>query len=204
MQLTWYGHSCFSVTSGDYTVVLDPFTGVDGYPDPQISAQLCLCSHEHFDHNFRQAVTIQEKESSPFVISRIETYHDDKKGKQRGGNRIYILQAEGITIAHLGDLGHRLSPEQIKEIGPLDGVLLPVGGTYTIDPITAKQVAEDLQARVIIPMHYRTGSFGFSNLADLETFLKLYPKEKIVRLAGRTLHLEPDTPEQVAVLAPIF
>ena len=92
MDITWYGHSCFSVLSGGETIVLDPFTGVDGYPDTAASAQRCLCSHEHFDHAFRQGVRLIPGPRA-ISVSRVETFHDDCQGALRAKNTVHILEA---------------------------------------------------------------------------------------------------------------
>lgn len=204
MKITWHGHACFSVTSGGYTIVLDPFTGVDGYPDPSLQAQQCLCSHGHFDHSYRQAVSLRPGGDNPFTVQTVASFHDDAGGNKRGENTIHILSAEGLRIVHLGDLGHQLSPQQLSEIGPVDLVLLPIGGTYTLDPVQALQAARSLKARVVIPMHYRTGSFGFDVLRDVEEFLSLWSDSPVCRLDGPEFTLTADTPAQLAVVAPVF
>ena len=185
MTITWLGHSCFQLESGGWRVVLDPYSGVPGYPPLQIQANRVLCSHEHYDHNFRQAVQLLlETLPSPFSITSIASWHDDVQGKKRGPNTIHLLQAENLRILHLGDLGTLLTPEQLLQIGHVDIVLLPVGGTYTIDPQQARQVARQLNDPAVLPMHYRRGPLGFPELQELEEFLSLYPSSAIQRLSG--------------------
>lgn len=185
MTITWLGHSCFQLESGGWRVVLDPYSGVPGYPPLQIQANQVLCSHEHYDHNFRQAVQLlPETLPSPFSITSIASWHDDVQGKKRGPNTIHLLQAENLRVLHLGDLGTLLTPEQLLQIGHVDIVLLPVGGTYTIDPQQARQVARQLNDPAILPMHYRRGPLGFPELQELEEFLSLYPSSAIQRLSG--------------------
>ena len=108
--------------------------------------------------------------------------------------------AEGVTVVHAGDLGHQPTAEQAASIGPCDVLLLPVGGTFTLDAREAKKAAEALRPRVIVPMHYRDGQRGFVELTPLEDFTGLYPPELVRRYPGNTLRLEPDMPRQVAVL----
>ncbi|MBQ8852346.1 MAG: MBL fold metallo-hydrolase, partial [Oscillibacter sp.] len=155
MKLTWLGHACFVLEHEGYRVVADPYLRVEGYPHMHTQAHACTCSHQHLDHNGAQRVDLLPEQASPFTIRTLETFHDDAQGTLRGKNLIHIYSAGGVNVAHLGDLGHPLTAEQLEAIGPLDAVMVPVGGFYTIDAKTAKTVCEALQARVILPMHYR-------------------------------------------------
>ena len=83
-------------------------------------------------------------------------YHDNQQGAQRGRNTIFVLEVDGVRLAHVGDLGHVLTAEIVKAMGAVDVVLIPVGGTYTIDAAGATQVVGQLNPRLVIPMHYKT------------------------------------------------
>ena len=179
MKLTWLGHACFLVEHGGYTILLDPYTGVEGYPPlkgRKLRVHKILCSHGHFDHNAVELTALLPEAPCPFSIRTVETFHDDQGGALRGSNTIHILSAGGFTIAHLGDLGHQLSPEQAEAVGPLDAVLIPVGGFYTIDAAGAKAVCEALDPVCIIPMHYRHAPYGLPNVGGVEDFLALWPE----------------------------
>ena len=126
----------------------------------------------------------------PFTIRTVETFHDGEGGALRGPNTIHILSADGVAVAHLGDLGHPLSPEQIAAIGPLDAVLIPVGGTYTVDAAGAKAVCEALHPKCAVPMHYRHAPCGLPNVAGVEDFLSLWPEAEIRRLEGPSLEVD--------------
>ena len=91
-----------------------------------------LCSHEHRDHNGKEAVTLRQGMNSPFTVRTIDTWHDDQQGTLRGSNLIHILDDGQFTVAHLGDLGCELMQSQIEELEGLDALLIPVGGYYTI------------------------------------------------------------------------
>lgn len=96
-----------------------------------------LCSHEHRDHNGKEAVTLRQGMNSPFTVRTIDTWHDDQQGTLRGSNLIHILDDGQFTVAHLGDLGCELMQSQIEELEGLDALLIPVGGYYTIDAVQA-------------------------------------------------------------------
>ena len=144
-----------------------------------------LCSHSHFDHNaVEQAETVPFDGPCPFTIRTVETFHDGQGGALRGTNTVHILSAGGFTIAHLGDLGHQLLAEQAEAIGPLDLLLIPVGGVYTVDAAEAQAVCEALKPACVIPMHYRHAPYGLPNVAGVEDFLSLWPAGSVRRLPG--------------------
>ena len=188
MKLTWLGHACFLVEQGGYRILLDPYTGVEGYPslaERKLQVHNILCSHGHFDHNaVEEAEVVSFDGPCPFTIRTVETFHDDQGGALRGPNTIHILSADGVTIAHLGDLGQPLSPDEIVDIGPLDAVLIPVGGTYTVDAAGAKALCEALRPKCVVPMHYRHAPYGLPNVAGVEDFLSLWPVGAVRRLEG--------------------
>lgn len=200
MKLTWLGHSCFILESSGYRLILDPFEHVRGLSDTSAAANAVYCSHNHFDHAFTDGVRLIEGGSSPFAVREISSFHDDQQGALRGINTIRCFEAEGLTVVHLGDLGHPLSLEQIAAVGHCDFLLLPIGGTYTVDPTAAKSVADALSPRVILPMHYRKGEKGFVELCTLEEFTNLYPPELVHRYPSNELELTRNLPSQIAVL----
>ena len=127
MKLTWLGHACFLLEEDGYRIVLDPYTGVAGYPPLHIQAHAVFCSHGHFDHHATDCVELLPERESPFTVREVETFHDDRGGALRGTNTVRIFTAGGLSVAHLGDLGHQLTVEQAAAIGPVDAVLVPVG-----------------------------------------------------------------------------
>lgn len=199
MKLTWLGHACFRLDTDCGSVVFDPFQdgSVPGVGNIRETADLVLCSHGHGDHNARECVALTGH-TPIFRVLRVPCYHDDAEGAKRGENVIHIIEAEGLRVAHFGDLGHMLSPEQLREIGALDLAMVPVGGFYTIDAATAKQVIDALDVRVAVPMHYRSESFGLGAIATLEGFTSLCDNVRVYPDASFVL--KPDLPKQVAVL----
>ena len=201
MKLEWLGHACFALESGGYRIVLDPYHDVRGYADVSTQAHQILCSHRHYDHAYQEGVQLLPGGESPFAVRTVDVFHDDKGGALRGENRIHVLSAEGLTVVHLGDLGHNLSEEQLAAVVPCDALLVPVGGTYTIDAAQAKALAERINPTVVVPMHYRLGELGLENIGTLDQFLALWPAERIHRYPDNALDLTADTPRQVAVLS---
>jgi L-ascorbate metabolism protein UlaG (beta-lactamase superfamily) len=203
MELTWHGHSCFTVSHRGYRLVLDPYAPgkVDGFGPLSLAAEEVLCSHDHFDHNYVEAVTLSgSKLSSPFTVTRLDTWHDDEKGKRRGKNVMHILEADGLRVAHLGDLGCRIEEEQLQRLMHVDAVMIPVGGYFTIDAKQAKKLVGCMSPRVVVPMHFKGENFGFPVLSPLSDFTSLFPPELLRRCEGNSLVIEPDMPQQVAIL----
>ena len=201
MKLTWLGHSCFLLEQDGYRIVTDPYTGVEGYPPLSVSAHAVCCSHHHFDHDAVDAVTALPPVKSPFTVREVETCHDEQGGALRGSNTVRVFTAGGVSVAHLGDLGHQLSAAQLDAIGSVDAVLVPVGGVYTVDAAGAKAVCDALHPRCVIPMHYHHAPYGLPNVAGVEDFLRLWPVGTIHRLSGPSFEV---TAETMGVLVPAF
>ena len=191
MTITWLGHSCFLLESGGFRVLLDPFRDVPGLADVEAEADAVYCSHGHFDHAYTDRVRLTSGRENPFTVTEIPTFHDGQGGALRGENTIRVFSAEGIAVAHLGDLGHQLSPEQIAVVGPVDLVMVPVGGTYTVDAAGAKRVCEALSPKWAVPMHYRHTPYGLPNVGGVEDFLSLWGPEQVHRLELDPPLLEP-------------
>jgi len=200
MNIAWLGHSCFCLEEDGYRILADPYDdAVDGYPPLRAEAHAVYCSHEHHDHNFREGVTLLPERKSPFTVRTVDTFHDDRQGAQRGPNKIHIFTARGVTAVHLGDLGHPLSAAQVREIGPCDLLMVPVGGYYTIDAPEAKAVTDALAPRTVVPMHYRHVPFGLPPLAGVEEFLRLCTAWDVERLKGNRFSVTKDTSPKLFV-----
>lgn len=199
MNITWLGHSCFILESGGFRALLDPYHEVPGLPDTAAEADAVYCSHDHFDHSYTEKIRLTSGRENPFAVTEVQTFHDDKGGALRGTNVIRKFTAGGVSVAHLGDLGHPLNREQLEALGECDAVLIPVGGFYTIDAAGAKAAADAIGAPVVVPMHYRDGAVGFDVLSTLEDFTGLYPAEQVKRY-GSSLTVEKGMEKQAAVL----
>ena len=175
ITVKWLGHASFKISKDDYSIVLDPFkpSSVPGLKDINETANEVLCSHEHYDHNYREAVKIISGKKSPFTVTEINTFHDDEHGAKRGPNIIRVFESDGVKVVHFGDLGCNLTDEQINLLKGADCVLIPVGGFFTIDAQKAQKIVEQIEAKVVIPMHYRTADFGFDVIANINDFLDI-------------------------------
>lgn len=200
LELRWLGHACFALKYKDFTVVFDPFQDnyVRGFGALDVAADLVLCSHFHNDHGAAYVVQPLEGHENPFQVTGIQTFHDPEQGALRGENVIHVLEADGLRVAHFGDLGCELTPQQLEELKGLDVAMIPVGGFYTIGPKEAKALMDAIQPRVVIPMHYRMGEVGLEAVAEVDEFLALVGE--YVEYPGNTIAVGKDTKPQVAVL----
>ncbi|MFH1502873.1 MAG: MBL fold metallo-hydrolase [Candidatus Eisenbacteria bacterium] len=200
MKITWLGHASFLVESSDGTrIVTDPYEagsydGAVGYAPISERADIVTVSHDHADHNAVDVLSgnpevvrgTDEHSVKGVSIRGVDTFHDESKGQDRGRNTIFVMSVDGMTIGHLGDLGHVLSEEEVTALGHVDVLLAPVGGYYTIGPEQAKAVAESVGAKVIIPMHFKTDALGFP-IQPVDDFLKLM--DNVERTGGRTVEI---------------
>lgn len=195
ITIDYYGHASFGISDSEgvkivtdpYNPVADPDPSVPtlGYTFPNISTQLLTVSHDHFDHNnvaalqgYQQLIFASTGSftSGDIKVNGIASWHDPQQGTLRGPNTIYTYEINGIILCHLGDLGHELSKEQIKSIGQVDVLMIPVGGVFTIDSEEAIRVVNSINPKVVIPMHYGTEASNAlfalmgSELAPVDTF----------------------------------
>ncbi len=202
MTVTWLGHACFAIEHEGYRIVTDPWREVPGFGEMKTKANAVYCSHGHYDHAAMETVTLTSGSTSPFTVTEIPTFHDEVQGKKRGENTVRIFEADGIRIAHLGDLGHLLGDAALAALRGVDVLLIPIGGVYTVDPREAKQISDAVSARITVPMHYRRGELGFENIADVEEFLSLFDSRRILRMDGNSFC--PKDFQQGTILLPTY
>jgi L-ascorbate metabolism protein UlaG (beta-lactamase superfamily) len=213
MKIKWLGHASFLITSDTGTrLITDPYTPKDNltYGDIKESADIVTVSHEHLDHNNAVAVKGNPKvikgavsaEVKGVKIKGLAAAHDDAGGKMRGKNTIFCFDIDGVRLGHLGDLGHRITNDQVTALGKVDILFLPVGGFYTIDAKVATEVANQLKPGVIIPMHFRNEKCSYP-ITGVDEFLK--GKKDVRRLDASEVEFKAGqlpSPTQIVVLKP--
>jgi len=170
MKIQWYGHSCFAISyANGVTIVIDPFDETVGYPLCRARADAVLTSHDHFDHAHVQSLAgnpeiikgAGARTCKGLKILGIKSFHDDCRGAVRGENTIFRIDGDGLSVAHLGDLGHMLAQEQLCALQNLDCLLVPIGGTFTIDTAQAVRLMDALRPKITIAMHFKTPRLSF-------------------------------------------
>lgn len=226
-KLRWYGQSFFQLeTPSGKKIVFDPHAIPEFNRTTPVAGDIILCSHLHNDHaqpevvegykaaRIFQGLKEKGKARTPdwnkvdekvggVHVRNLGTYHDPENGMVRGKNSIFVVTADGLTFCHLGDLGHDLSPEQVKAIGRVDVLMVPVGGIYTINGETARKVVGEIKPRLfVLPMHY--GMPGYDDLLPVDEFLDGLANVKKMPNTNELVipaDLKADAP-QVVVLAP--
>jgi L-ascorbate metabolism protein UlaG (beta-lactamase superfamily) len=219
MRIKWLGHSAFLLTAADGTAIItDPyvpgsFSGQMRYGPIRETADAVTVSHHHQDHDGVSRLTGRPKvfegkgtfTAGSVAITGFETFHDNSTGAQRGRNTVFVFEEPGtpgtrsemsdisvmspLRVCHCGDLGHVLSPQQVSAIGRVDVLLVPVGGTFTIDAAKAHEVAAQLAVKVTIPMHYKTDKLGF-DIAGIDNFTR--GKTNVKRVGASEVEVSPD------------
>jgi L-ascorbate metabolism protein UlaG (beta-lactamase superfamily) len=228
IKIAWYGQSMFLITTPKGTrVVLDPHN-LEEYRVQPLKADLVLMSHFHTDHSKAEVISnIKEakqfnalKKTGPndaiidwnpvdekvkdVRFQSVGTYHDEMSGLRHGKNGVWVIDIDGVRLVHLGDLGHTLNKTQLKKLGDVDVLMVPVGGVYALNGLTAWKVVEQVKPkRVVLPMHY--GTIVFSDLLPLNYFTDEAKDGgmPIVRMKARevlTIDTAAPAPKQASVV----
>ena len=178
MEIKWLGHSCFLIKGKERTIITDPYHPSLGYSLGEPKADIVTLSHFHPGHSYIEGVANNPKqikgpgeyEIGGTFITGIATFHDSAKGEISGKNTIYLIEMDGITLCHLGDLGHSLTSQLIEELGVVDVLFSPAGEISTISVDTAVEIIKQLNPHIAIPMHYKTDALA-RNLEPVDKFL---------------------------------
>jgi L-ascorbate metabolism protein UlaG (beta-lactamase superfamily) len=178
MEITWYGRACFRLKGREATVITDPCPPSTGFVAGKHDVDLLTISHDHADHAYTRSITAGltlrrpgEYEYHGVLVTALRTFHDGQGGAERGTNIVFVVEIDGVHVGHLGDLGHLLSEEQLTELGPIDVLLVPAGGQFTISPAEAAEVVAQVSPKIVIPMHYATDG-GSTDLLGPERFVQ--------------------------------
>jgi L-ascorbate metabolism protein UlaG (beta-lactamase superfamily) len=214
MNIQYYGHSCFKITTkpsgratDDVVIFTDPFDRETGPRPPQGQADVVFVSHQHHDHNNAEAL-----KGEPVVIDTpgeyyvkgitavgMDSFHDAKEGAERGHNTVFVFESEDLKLCHLGDLGTDLTPEQFEEVDGVDILFVPVGGKYTLNGTQAAELVRKIEPKIIIPMHYKMKDTA-DDIEDEKKFCKEIgkcPAEKVKKMTFKKKDLENKSMEVV-------
>jgi L-ascorbate metabolism protein UlaG (beta-lactamase superfamily) len=212
MKITYMAHACFYIeTSEGVGIIVDPYQpGSFGnalrYEPIGMRANIVLVTHEHADHNATDQVMGNPEivkgpgkwEIMGIKVNGIETFHDENRGADRGKNTVFLIEAEGLRLVHLGDLGHSLTEREKEELGKVDVLFTPVGGFFTIGPEEAWNIVELLDPKIVIPMHYKTPKVDFP-ISPLDEFLR---GRSGIRKFGSEVEVQLPAEREIWVLTP--
>lgn len=206
MLIKWHGHSCFeiivrsprdnfdgSLLQNKLIWVTDPHDGKSlGLKKPTGRANFITISHRHFDHDKAKLFKTENTKiidrschlnSSGADIVGLESFHDMARGKERGKNIIFLVSIDKVRMAHLGDIGHRLIPNELDKLNNIDIIFIPVGGIFTIGPETAWEIILAIKPRVAVPMHYNLPGLSLP-LKKVDDFLSIAPPGHPIEKVG--------------------
>jgi len=166
LEISFVGHSCFRLRGRDASVVIDPYgkgIGLTTLVPSRFSADVLAITHDHPGHNNAAMVGGDPKvingpgeyEVKGVSVQGVSAFHDDEGGARLGRVTMYAITIDEVVVAHLGDLGHGLSEAQQSQLGTIDVLLLPVGGGNSLSATAAAAVVNQLEPKVVVPMHYR-------------------------------------------------
>ena len=206
MTVQWLGHACFRITHKGYSLLIDPYNAdyVVGYPKlTAVKADKLLISHEAYGHNYREGVVLSGRPESdcPFAIRSFEVWHDNMRGITRGKSRVHILEADGLKLVHMGDIGTQLLSGEARELMCADALMVTAGSCTGLPSQEVWRMCEEILPRVIIPMHYRFGEHGARRLEHVEELLHYFNAPGLAHFYDTdTITISAESEPQIAVL----
>lgn len=203
VKIKYVGHACFKLSYEGQSIVIDPYADgyVPGLGNVRESANAVYCSHGHDDHSYAAAVELNGGGEPNFSVEEIVVPHDDAEGAKRGMNTIRVFTFGSLRIAHMGDTGRDLTEEETAMLNGLDCMMIPVGGYYTIDAETAKNIVAKTQPKVVIPMHYSGCGYGYELIGTVKAFTDL-TGETALHYGDPEFSISGDTAPQIRVMRP--
>lgn len=193
MEIIWLGHSCFRIKGKDLTILTDPFDRSSGYSLGKVTADVVTVSHQAPDHSNVAGVGGNPKvvdgpgeyEIGGVLITGVATQRGEGREEGKLRNTAYLIEIDDLTVCHLGDLGHILTPQQVEQMNSADVLMIPVGGGNTISASEAAEVVSQIEPRIVIPMHFKTDATSLP-LDSVNKFLRevgmpdLKPQPKLI------------------------
>jgi L-ascorbate metabolism protein UlaG (beta-lactamase superfamily) len=180
MEVTWYGQTCFRLSErGLATVVTDPYPPDVGltFPRPRADVVTVSCDDPQCRYTsgvrgpFKLFDGPGEYEVGGVFITGIATFADGKRGASRGLNTVFTFDFGGLTVCHLGRLGHVPTQSQVENLGTVNILLVPVGSGGSLSPARASEVISLFEPSLVVPMYYKVRGLEVS-LGTLGRFLK--------------------------------
>jgi L-ascorbate metabolism protein UlaG (beta-lactamase superfamily) len=207
----FFGHNFFQITTSKGTKIITDPIAPGMYPTPDVSPHAITVGREHPNHNY-----IEVAKGNPVILRGLGNYGAEWNKisttvrdvliytvpvyQQQFGNALkgaaFVFDLGTLCIAHLGDLAHKLTDAQIKAFGKVDIAMIPIGGTFTMPPDTAREVLQQLKPKVAIPMHYREST------ALLDMFVKGFPYKYLPTHSHAFSKAALPSPTQIIVFTP--
>ena len=209
--IEFFGHNFFQITSNKGTKIITDPVAPGFYPTPDVSPHAVTVGREHPNHNY-----VELAKGKPIILRGLGNYGAEWNKisttvrdilvysipiyQQQFGNALkgaaFVFDLGDLCIAHLGDLSHKLTEEQVKAFGKVDIAMIPIGGTFTMPPDTAREVLQQLKPKIAIPMHYRESTYL------LDMFVKGYPNKYLNTHISTFSKMALPPPTQIMVFTP--
>lgn len=209
MNIEYLGWSAFKIFNKKKTVLIDPFDAKKvGLGWEKQKADVVCVTHQHADHNYLEGVegyklvvdSPGEYEVEGLRINGIISYHDEKEGEERGFNTMYTVELDDFRVAHLGDLGQKLGEEQVEELGSVDILILPVGGSSTMNYEVAAVNVAQVEPAIVLPCHYQMKGVEVSGVDTVDKFLEEMGEEEVDEIKKLRLTARTQLPEETKVV----
>jgi L-ascorbate metabolism protein UlaG (beta-lactamase superfamily) len=198
MDIKYIGHAAFFLKTKNSRIITDPFDPKIGLKFPKQEADIVTVSHQHYDHNYLGQISGNpliiewpgEFEKQEVRITGYSSFHDKKKGEERGVNTLYKIEGDGVSVLHCGDLGVVPDDAFLSQIGEVNVLMVPVGGFFTIDANDAVELVKKIEPAIVIPMHYGRPELTpdlQGKLSPVDDFLKKIGAEDAERTAKLSL-----------------
>ncbi len=187
VEISWYGQTCFRLAGREsIAIVTDPYSPELGIALPHLQADVVTVSHHNASCHYLDVVQGPfklldgpgEYEISGIFITGVSTFADDQQGSVRGLNTIFAFDFDGATICHLGRLGHVPLQSQVKNLGSVSVLLVPVGGGGSLTSTQASEVIGLFEPDIVVPMRYQVPGLE-EELDGVDTFLKEMGVEEV-------------------------
>ncbi len=210
-RVEFFGHNFFQITSSKGTKIITDPVAPGFYPTPEVAPDAITVGREHPNHNY-----VEVAKNRPLILRGLGNYGAEWNKisttvrdvliysvpvyQQQFGNALkgaaFVFDLGTICIAHLGDLSHKLTEEQIKAFGKVDIAMIPIGSTFTMPPDTEREVLQQLKPKIAIPMHYRESTYL------LDMFVKGYPHKYLGTHVATFSKTALPPPTQIVVFTP--
>jgi L-ascorbate metabolism protein UlaG (beta-lactamase superfamily) len=197
--IQYFGHNFFLITTSKGTKIITDPLAPGMYPTPKVAPHVVTVGREHPNHNYVELAL-----GNPIILRGLSHFgaewnrislnvrdvfiYDLPIYQQAFGNALkgaaFMFDLGSLCIAHLGDLSHTLTPEQLKQMGRVDVALIPIGGVFTMPPDTAREVLAQIKPKIAIPMHYRDSSYILDAFVDGLRTRRLDSDTLVVSKAG--------------------
>ena len=183
MEITYFGLNSVRLRGREAAVLIDPYDPKLGLSPVRLNVQVVALSHDDPTHFSMQGLgsdyhLVQgagEFEIQGIALHGIQTYHDRKKGGERGKNTVFVIEVDDLRVCHLGHLGHALDEAQLDAIGSkVDVLLVPVGDGSHINATEATEIVNQIEPKLVVPISYKLPGLALlaQNLEGVEKFAK--------------------------------